>query len=136
MSGPTRERSQLDEVELRTMRSQWGSTARLAGTISTPRPSQSRTGLEEQEVVGQMGPVEAGGLEGSRDQLEGHGRCGLQEAPQWFANCACTTPGERWQSSSQVNQRHGDLHVCVAPIALDGNDAQTGLGCHGFVLLD
>ena len=31
--------------------------------------------LEEKEVVGQMGPVEANGLDGSGDELKGYGRC-------------------------------------------------------------
>lgn len=42
---------------------------------------QSRGGFEEKEVVGQMGPVEADSLDGSGEQLEGEGRCCLQEAP-------------------------------------------------------
>src|SRR5450759_4642426 len=106
---------------------------RERGTQTSGWPSV--TGLEEKEVVGQMGPVEAEGFDGSGDQLEGDGRSGPQEAPQWAANCGRITPGEWRPASSQVNQRNGDLHVRVAPVALDGNDAQCGLGSQGFVLL-
>src|SRR5207253_10286673 len=62
---------------------------------------RSRVRLEEKEVVGQMGPVEADGLDGSGGQLEGDGRCGPQEAPQRAANCGRVTPGEWRQASSQ-----------------------------------
>src|SRR5665811_963749 len=58
--------------------------------------------LEEKEVVGQMGPVEAEGFDASGDQLEGDGRSGPQEAPQWAANYGRITPGEWRPASSQV----------------------------------
>ena len=107
------------------------------GANAQPGPAdrQSWGRLEEKEVVGQMGPVEAEGLDGSGDQLEGDGRTGPQEAPQWATNCGRITPGEWRPASSQVNQRSGDLHVRVAPVALDGNDAQAGLGSQDFVLM-
>jgi hypothetical protein len=99
------------------------------------RLNGSGAGLKEKEVVGQMGPVKADGLDGSGDQLEGDRRCGSQEAPQQASNCGRITPGEWRQASGQVNQRNGDLHMCIAPIALNGNDAQGSLGSHGLVLL-
>ena len=41
-----------------------------------------------------MRPVEADGLDGSGDQLEGDGRGGPEEAPQRAADCGRITPGE------------------------------------------
>src|SRR5665647_1692836 len=86
---------------------------RERGTQTSRWPSVTGR-LEEKEVVGQMGPVEAEGFDGSGDQLEGDGRSGPQEAPQWAANCGRITPGE-WRPTVAPPAGHCARHPRAGP---------------------
>src|SRR5450759_2435282 len=66
---------------------------RERGTQTSGWPSVTGR-LEEKEVVGQMGPVEAEGFDGSGDRPEGCGRSGRPKAPPGAANCGRRTASD------------------------------------------